>query len=342
MGTPPQQINLTVDISSGLFAACYPANPKLTIGALDPNDYEGTINQGYNGEFVPFGGNLTACSFFSDFIIVFLSIALPNADTYFLNPDFTGPIPIPINLDPKLGNVQYNCTPDSSSSASSSSTPPQSPYVDFTTSINGVDYQIDSTGNLLRPQSGYRPLGYCLVGIRNRSDTLTPDVVFGLPFSRSVYVTYRFLRDTCPGYYGFAFPSGSNRTQSQISQTPTSTPTNSEQCHSLIAPTSTPTASVVLAQELIASKETYGCLWEAGAKQVSLWGGRHAEIWCGIGRTCRSASVDARRGPEYGPFCYSLELVVILKVQYTSSTTTKLCGDNDWYRSPGDECAMSI
>jgi hypothetical protein len=60
-----------------------PANPKLTIGALDPNDYEGTINwvemsqhpdpngdyyntfsvdgvKGYNGTFLPFGGNLTA------------------------------------------------------------------------------------------------------------------------------------------------------------------------------------------------------------------------------------------------------------------------------------------
>ena len=60
-----------------------PANPKITIGALDPNDYEGTINwvqlsenpdpngdsfntfafdgvKGYDGQFVPFTGSLTA------------------------------------------------------------------------------------------------------------------------------------------------------------------------------------------------------------------------------------------------------------------------------------------
>lgn len=60
-----------------------PANPKITIGALDPNDYEGTINwiplnpnpdpngdslntfnfdgvKGYDGQFVPYGANLTA------------------------------------------------------------------------------------------------------------------------------------------------------------------------------------------------------------------------------------------------------------------------------------------
>ncbi|KAF9233525.1 hypothetical protein BU15DRAFT_80016 [Melanogaster broomeanus] len=78
-------------------------------------------------------------------------------------------------------------TPDSSS-VSSSSTPPQSPYVDFTTSINGVDYQIDSAGNLVRLRSEVSSLGYCPVGIRNRSDTLAPDVVFGLSFLRSVYV----------------------------------------------------------------------------------------------------------------------------------------------------------
>ncbi|KAF9236443.1 acid protease [Melanogaster broomeanus] len=244
-----------------------PANPKLTIGALDPNDYEGTINwvemtkypdpsgdyyntfnidgvKGYNGEFVPFGGNLTAA--FSSFS---MTIALPNADTYFLNPNFTGPIPKPIDLDEELGIFQYNCTPGSSAA------PPQSPYVALSASINGVDYQIDSVNNLLRPPA--EALGYCPVGIKNRSDTSTPNVVFGLPFLRSVYVAYRFPTDTCPGYYGFAFPSGSNRTQSQISQTPTSTPTNSAQCLSLTAPTSTPTANVVLAQELIASKETY-------------------------------------------------------------------------------------
>ncbi|KAF9236440.1 aspartic peptidase domain-containing protein [Melanogaster broomeanus] len=272
-----------------------PANPKLTIGALDPNDYAGTINwvemtkypdsngdyyntfnldgvKGYNGEFVPFGRNLTAAlssreSRTNGGLSLFLSIALPNAGTYFLNPNFTGPIPIPIELDPQLDIYQYNCTPDSSAAPSA---PPQSPYVALSASINGVDYQIDSANNLLRPP--VLTSGHCPVGINNRSDTLTPNVVFGLPFLRSVYVAYRFPTDTCPGYYGFAFPSGSNRTQSQISQTPTSTPTNSAQCLSLSAPTSTPTANVVLAQELIASKETYGVYERPWAEQVSLLG----------------------------------------------------------------------
>ncbi|KAF9236447.1 aspartic peptidase domain-containing protein [Melanogaster broomeanus] len=272
-----------------------PANPKLTIGALDPNDYEGTINwvemttspdqngdyyntfnldgvKGYNGEFVPFGGNLTAAlsslSCFrliaGDFTVVSINIALPNADTYFFNPNFTGPVPKP-NLEPQLGIYQYNCTPGSSAAA------PQYPYVALSASINGVDYQIDSDNNLLRT-GGYATPGNCPVGINNRSDTLTPNMVFGLPFLRSVYVAYRFPTDTCPGYYGFAFPSGSNRTQSQISQTPTSTPTNSAQCLSLIAPTSTPTANVVLVQEAMMSKETYSVYGRSGVGQVSLLG----------------------------------------------------------------------
>ncbi|KAF9224515.1 acid protease [Gyrodon lividus] len=281
------------------------ARPKLTIGALDPNDYEGTINwvemnqhpdasadyyntfnvdgvKGYNGEFVPFGGNLTAAldscnGRFHHVLIppVFISIALPNVDTYFLNTNFTGPIPSPIALIPDIGLVQYNCTLNSTTTTTtttSSWNTPESPYVALTTSINGVDYQIDSANNLLRPQSGLSSLGYCPVGIMNKSDTLAPDMVFGLPFLRSVYVAYRFPTDSCPGYYGFAFPSGANRTQSQISQTPTSTPTNSAQCLSLIAPTSTPTANVVLAQEALASKETYSIYGRPGASEMPLLG----------------------------------------------------------------------
>lgn len=60
-----------------------PVNPKITIGALDPNDYEGTINwvqlnqspdpngdyfntfnfdgvKGYDGQLVPYMGTLSA------------------------------------------------------------------------------------------------------------------------------------------------------------------------------------------------------------------------------------------------------------------------------------------
>ncbi|KAF8834836.1 acid protease [Paxillus ammoniavirescens] len=268
-----------------------PANPKLTIGALDPNDYEGTMNwvemsqrpdpngdyyntfnvdglKGYNGTFVPFRGNLTAAldSFF-------ISIAVPNAETYFSDSNFTGPVPLPIGLDPSLGIFEYNCTSNSSTPMTASSPfPPQPPYVALAASINGVDYQIDSINNLLRPQSGLSIMGYCPAGIMNKSDTLAPDMVFGLPFLRSVYVAYRFPTDSCPGYYGFAFPTGANRTHAQISQTPTSTPTNSAQCLSLIMPTSTPTANVVLASQALSSQEKYNIYGQPGSEPVSLFG----------------------------------------------------------------------
>ncbi|KIJ13949.1 hypothetical protein PAXINDRAFT_13273 [Paxillus involutus ATCC 200175] len=133
-----------------------PANPKLTISELDPNDYEGTINwvemsqnpdlngdyynmfnvdgvKGYNGTFVPFGGNLTAA--LDSFII---SITVPNADTYFDNSNFMGPVPLPIKLDPDLGITQYNCTSNSTTTTSASSPfPSQPPYVALVVLING-------------------------------------------------------------------------------------------------------------------------------------------------------------------------------------------------------------
>lgn len=199
-----------------------PANPKLTIGALDPNDYEGTINwvplnqtpdpegdyfntfgfdgvKGYDGKFVPYTGILNAAldsckdmSLRSDRLLtlldpVFLSISLPNVDTYFGNTNSTGPVPRPIGLINDTGLIEYNCTSNSSTSTSSSG-PPQSPYVALTATINGVDYPIDSTDNLLRPPSLASSLGFCPVGIRNRSDTAQPSIVLGLPFLRSVYV----------------------------------------------------------------------------------------------------------------------------------------------------------
>ncbi|KIJ59437.1 hypothetical protein HYDPIDRAFT_184012 [Hydnomerulius pinastri MD-312] len=256
-------------------------NPKITIGALDPNDYEGEINwvemdtqldphgdylntfkldglKGYDGSFVALGGNNLTAALDS----LFMSISIPNTTPYFTNPAHTGPTP-QIALDPIFGLIEYECD-----------TSPTKPYVALSASINGVDYQIDSADNLLRPQFGFSITGYCPVGIRNRTDTTTPDVVFGQPFLRSVYIAYRFPTDDCPGYYGFAFPTGSNRTESQVSQTPTSTPANSAQCLSLTTPTSTPTpfANVVLAQDARASKERFGVYGRPGAGEVTLLG----------------------------------------------------------------------
>jgi len=62
------------------------------------------------------------------------------------------------------------------------------PYVAVTTVINGVDYQIDSTWNLLHPTSGEAFLGGCLVGLQNITEGHEPTIVLGLAFLRSVYV----------------------------------------------------------------------------------------------------------------------------------------------------------
>jgi hypothetical protein len=117
---------------------------------------------------------------------VSLSISLPNAETYFNNTNSTGPVPQPIGPTPDEALFEYNCT--SGSSVTGSSGPPQSPYVALTATINGVDYPIDSTGNLLRPEPETSSVGLCPVGISNRNDTSPPSVVLGLPFLRSVYV----------------------------------------------------------------------------------------------------------------------------------------------------------
>lgn len=119
-----------------------------------------------------------------------MNIALPDVDLYFNNANSTGPVPRPIDLVNGSSVVEYNC--NSSASNTGSSGPPQSPYVALTATINGVDYPIDSTGNLLRPQSPASSAGFCPVGITNRSDTLQPNVVLGLPFLRSVYVCVSF------------------------------------------------------------------------------------------------------------------------------------------------------
>lgn len=86
-----------------------------------------------------------------------------------------------------------------------------------------------------------------------------------------LHSAYRFPTDDCPGYYGFAFPSGANRTQAQLSQKPTSTPASSSQCLSLNKPTSTPTSPEYPANIAI-SKDIYDVYGRPGSKQVPLKG----------------------------------------------------------------------
>lgn len=245
-----------------------PLNPKITIGALDPADYDGDLNwveinapdasfdslntfsidglKGYNGSFIPVGNSLTA-----NLDSLANTITIPNVTTYISSPGFMGPInPVIVN-----GVLAYPCNVTT-------------PYVALSATINGIDYQIESSGSLLRPYNFLSPAeGYCSVGIVNKSDTLLPSVSLGLPFLRSVYLAYRFPTDGCPGHYGFAFPVGANRTGSQISQTPTSTPTKSAQCLVLTTPTSTPSpsAEVTAEQKLLSSNkyDVYGGTDEA-------------------------------------------------------------------------------
>lgn len=69
---------------------------------------------------------------------------------------------------------------------------------------------------------------------------------------------YRFPTDGCPGHYGFAFPTGANRTSSQISQIPASTPTKSAQCLQFTTPTSTPSPYIeVTAQQKLLFSDKY-------------------------------------------------------------------------------------
>ncbi|KAK0220960.1 aspartic peptidase domain-containing protein [Armillaria nabsnona] len=251
-----------------------PIKPRLTIGALDPKDYSGEINwvemetltadftnaikidgvKGFNGSFLPFGGDLIATlNTFSR------NIAVPPSNPYALDDGYTGPIDL-INLYPN-GGFSFLCNGT------------ELPYVYLTVTINGVDYQVDSQDNMLHKTTMAAAHGFCNVALTNTTADTKPDVVLGQPFLRSVYLAYRFPTDNCPGYYGFAFPSGANRTQDQINQMPSSTPTLSSQCLALTAPTSTPTASTVSKSvKSLLQTGSYEVFGNNGEGQVALTG----------------------------------------------------------------------
>ncbi|KAF8550572.1 acid protease [Imleria badia] len=250
-----------------------PLNPKITIGALDENDYQGNLNwvpiftpndswsirniftvdglKGYNGSFLP---NSTAT--YGTMDSVFVSVTMPELTTYLAETGYAGPINH--TTQPDSGVLAYVCN-------SSEYT-----YVALTATINGVDYPMDSTGNLLRSTSPLTEWGTCSVGLEEWNAS-APVINLGLPFLRSVYLAYRFPTDSCPGFYGFAFPSGNiNRTSSQIAQTPSSTPTQSSQCLVFASPTATPTPSFETVQEMRMSTQKYHVWGEQ--MMVSLFG----------------------------------------------------------------------
>ncbi|KAJ3481628.1 hypothetical protein NLI96_g7531 [Meripilus lineatus] len=216
-----------------------PMNPRLTAGVIDPNDYEGTLNwveiepdnkeytqyhvfkfdgfQGRNGSY-PNSRMLAAIDSKS------INIATPNNHTYLSSPNFIETIHRHVDFGGPDDAPTAPCGQDAL-------------FIYMSIAINGVSYEIDSK-DLIRKRSVDR---LCNVGIT--TNTLLPrepHTILGLPFLRSVYLAYRFPTDSCPGYFGFAFPRGANRTHEQKAQKPTSTPTLSSQCLTFTTPTSTP------------------------------------------------------------------------------------------------------
>ncbi|EIW81858.1 acid protease [Coniophora puteana RWD-64-598 SS2] len=264
-----------------------PADPKITIGALDPNDYEGEINwvpmetpdatwdyagviridgmKGRNGSYVPMGNGSTGVAanggegVLAGIDTLYRSVAIPNTYPYLTDSNLSGPQDT-ISIDPDYGLFSYLCNVTT-------------PYVSLDATINGVDYMLDSAHNLLRKDGG-SPEGYCDVAIANRSDAAQPSVVLGLPFLRSVYTAYRFPTPACPTpYIGFAFPKNANRTADQIAQTPSSTPADAAQCLALAAPTSTPApASIVTQAQKALSGDAYGVYGDETAPPQRLIG----------------------------------------------------------------------
>ncbi|KAH8102876.1 aspartic peptidase domain-containing protein [Cristinia sonorae] len=249
-----------------------PLNPRLSIGVLDPNDYNGEINWvqlepnvfgdnlynqfkvdgivGRNGSLVPYGDNLLG-----GINSMAAGIVVPDNFTWSGKENFTGPLfNHTMNIDPGSGLVSIPCNDSKVVWGEGVHVPP--PYVDFTVQINGVKYMVDSHEIVRDPNVSLFPEGFCNLDVVTNTVKGKPDFWLGLPFLRSVYLAYRLPTGDCPGYYGFAFPRGANRTEEQISQKPTSTPAQMSQCLRFTAPTSTPT--------LVAPKKDEGTLERIG------------------------------------------------------------------------------
>ncbi|KAF8606418.1 acid protease, partial [Ceratobasidium sp. AG-I] len=215
-------------------------NGSLTIGALDPNEYEGEINwvpalddqpmihvdafKGANGNTLPldYPVNATIDSLSKN-------IYLPDLNMYMMNTSYVGVDSI--NVYPP-NNVSFGVKCSDG----------QMPTVPFSVGINGVDYPVTQS-DLVRPNDFYSAPGYCNVGVMKSSlDTHT----LGVTFLRSVYLAYRFPTGSCPGYWGFATPKGG----ATPTQKPKTIPSDAATCLSFVAPTSTPSPSIVASSGL--------------------------------------------------------------------------------------------
>ncbi|CAE6423419.1 unnamed protein product [Rhizoctonia solani] len=228
-------------------------NPQLTIGALDPKDYEGEINwvpvlndsymiqidalKGYNGNAFPLPSPLNVL-----INSVSRDIYVPDLTLYYMNESLVGPQEF-INIYPR-DNSRFGILCNGT----------KPPSVEFSVEINGIDYPVNPT-DMIRPPSGFSASGFCNVGVVKSS---LPDFTLGITFLRSVYLAYRFPTGSCPGYFGFAAPKGGPTPTS--TRKPRTTPTDAATCLSFVTPSSTPTPTIAVSQELErsgASEETY-------------------------------------------------------------------------------------
>ncbi|KAF8593444.1 acid protease [Ceratobasidium sp. AG-I] len=211
-------------------------NGSLTIGALDPNEYEGEINwvpvlddqpairvdafKGYHGNILPleYPINATLDPWSKN-------IYLLDLDMYMKNESYLGPFD------------KVNIYPPNNMSFGVQCTEGQLPIVPFSVGINGVDYPVNQI-DLVRANDRNTAEGYCNVGVMKSSlDRHT----LGVTFLRSVYLAYRFPTGSCPGYWGFATPKGG----ATPTQKPRIIPSDAAQCLSFVAPTSAPSPSIV-------------------------------------------------------------------------------------------------
>ncbi|TDL18274.1 acid protease [Rickenella mellea] len=221
-----------------------PRNPKLTIGALDPNDYVGEINwvsalddgqvnidgfYGFNGSKIPWETPTVYMDSRS------FSIYVPNPKVYFVNEGYSG-----LPLSQLVGTLGAPSGTSEFAYVCNTTTP----TISLSVGINGVKYPVNST-DLLRPPGPFSPgFGTCLVGISNFSsvanDANGHNAVLGVTFLRSVYLAYRIPTADCPAYWGFAFLANTNASSTLVQQKPTSTPTFSDRCLNFHQPTSPP------------------------------------------------------------------------------------------------------